>query len=250
MEHQHHDQLGAPTTDDAAPPLDERVNTADGADLDEDHAAFLHGAETVQIDLAPYSLTREQVAERYAAAGFSVKPRTVSLYAKEGRLRARKVEAKNGLERYLFDPASVDEDIARRRQEADSYAAPETVYAAANGAGTAHKDAAHGAYPVPAPSVHAELHAKEIRIAVLETEVRMERDARARAERRADHEGNRSLALAQQLGEYKERLAMLAPPKEEPAAEPEPEEASPEPAPSTDDAKPRASFLRRIFWGG
>ena len=102
-------------------------------------APFLHGAETVQIDLAPYSLTREQVAERYAAAGFSVKPRTVSLYAQQGRLRARKVEAKNGLERYLFDPASVDEDIAKRRQEADSYAAPETVYATANGAGTAHE---------------------------------------------------------------------------------------------------------------
>ena len=68
-----------------------------------------------------------------------VKPRTVSLYGQQGRLRARKVEAKNGLERYLFDPASVDEDIAKRRQGADSYAAPETVYAAANGAGTAHE---------------------------------------------------------------------------------------------------------------
>ena len=100
------------------------ANPDDGADLDEDLAPFLHGAETVQIDLAPYSLTREQVAERYAAAGFTVKPRTVSLYAQQGRLRARKVEAKNGLERYLFDPASVDEDIAKRRQEADTLRGP------------------------------------------------------------------------------------------------------------------------------
>jgi hypothetical protein len=99
MEHQHHDQPGATPADAAAPPLDEHVNTADGADLDEDHAPFVHGAETVQIDLAPYSLTREQVAERYAAAGFSVKPRTASLYAQQGTLRARKVEAKNGLVR-------------------------------------------------------------------------------------------------------------------------------------------------------
>lgn len=248
MEYQHHDQLGAPTIDAAAPPLDEQVTTADGAGLDDGPVPFLHGAETVQIDLAPYSLTREQVAERYAAAGFSVKPRTVSLYAQQGRLRARKVEAKNGLERYLFDPASVDEDIAKRRREADSYAVPEPIYATANGAETAHENAAHGAYPVPAPSLQAELHSKEVRIAVLETEVRMERDARMRAERRADQEGNRSLALAQQLGEYKERLAMLAPPKEAeaPPEEPVPE---PEPVPPVDDARPRASLLRRLFWG-
>ena len=183
-------------------PPEPPANAEDGASLDEGTASSLHGAETVQVDLAPYSLTREQVAERYAAAGFSVKPRTVSLYAQQGRLRARKVEAKNGLERYLFDPASVDEDIARRRQEADSYAAPETVYAAPNGAGKAHEDGADGAYPVPAPSPYGELNAKEVRIAVLETEVRMEREARIRAERRADQEGNRSLALAQQLGEF------------------------------------------------
>src|ERR687884_720604 len=103
------------------------ANAEDGASLDEGTASFLHGAETAQIDLAPYSLTREQVAERYAAAGLSVRPRTVSLYAQQGRLRARKVEAKNGLERYLFDPASVEEDIVQRRQEADSYASPEAV---------------------------------------------------------------------------------------------------------------------------
>src|SRR5215213_11446598 len=226
MEHQHHNQLDETSADAAVLPPEPPANTDDGAAFDDDAAPFLHGAETVQIDLTPYSLTREQVAERYTAAGFSVKPRTVSLYAQQGRLRARKVEAKNGLERYLFDPASVDEDVAKRRQDADTYAAPETVYATANGA--AH-DGARGAYPVPAPSLHGELHAKEIRVAVLETELRMERDARVRAERRADQEANRSLALAQQLGEYKQRVAMLEAPKEEPAMpEPEPE---PEPAP-------------------
>jgi hypothetical protein len=246
MEHQHHDQSREMPADAAVLPPEPPVNTYDGAALDEHVASFVHGAETVQIDLAPYSLTREQVSERYAAAGFPVKPRTVSLYAQQGRLRARKVEAKNGLERYLFDPASVDDDIAKRRQEADSYAAPETVYATANGAGTAHDDGAHDAYPLPAPSLHGELHAKEIRVAVLETELRMERDARVRAERRADQEANRSLAIAQQLGEYKQRVAMLEAPKEEPEVAPEPE---PEQALSPDDAKPRASFLRRLFGG-
>src|SRR5215208_6654732 len=129
MEHQDHDQLGEIPAEAAALTPETPANV-EGAAPHEDNA--LHGAETVQIDLAPYSLTREQVAERYTAAGFSVRPRTVSLYAQQGRLRARKVEAKNGLERYLFDPASVDDDIAKRRQGADSYAAPETVYASAN----------------------------------------------------------------------------------------------------------------------
>jgi hypothetical protein len=249
MEHQHHDQLGKMSADAAVLPQEPPANTDDGAAFDEDVAPFLHGAETVQIDLAPYSLTREQVAERYTAAGLSVKPRTVSLYAQQGRLRARKVEAKNGLERYLFDPASIDDDIAKRRQGADSYAAPETVYATANGAGTAHERGSDSAYPLPAPSLHGELHAKEIRVAVLETELRMERDARVRAERRAEQEGNRSLALAQQLGEFKQRVAMLEAPKEDPATpEPEPE-PEPDPTPTIDDAKPRASFLRRLFGG-
>jgi hypothetical protein len=243
MGQQHHDQPGEMAADATTLPPELPANAEDGASLEEAAASFLHNAETVQIDLAPYSLTREQVTERYAAAGFSLKPRTVSLYAQQGRLRARKVEAKNGLERYLFDPASVEEDIARRRQEADSYAAPETIYAAANDAGKAHEDGADGAYPVPAPSLYGELQAKEVRIAVLETEVRMEREARMRAERRADQEGNRSLALAQQLGEFKQRLVMLEAPKEEPAAAPEP---APEPAPASNSAKPRASFWRRL----
>ena len=104
----------------------------------------------------------------------------------------------------------------------------------------------HGAYPVPAPSLHGELHAKEIRVAVLETELRMERDARVRAERRAEQEGNRSLALAQQLGEFKQRVAMLEAPRKSRQRQ------SPYRPPNQrrpDDAKPRASFLRRLFGG-
>src|SRR5689334_16528049 len=153
MERQHDNQLGERPADAAALPPEPSANAASSAVLDENDVPYLHGSETVQIDLAPYSLTREQVAERYSAAGFSVKPRTVSLYAQQGRLRACKVEAKNGLERYLFDPASVEEDIAWRRQEADSYATPEPVYAAPNGAGKVHENGINGAYPVPASSL-------------------------------------------------------------------------------------------------
>jgi hypothetical protein len=246
MNEPHHELHEDPAAAGALPPEPHPVFSTDGADPDHNAAPLMHSAETVRIELAPYSLTREQVAERYAAAGFSVKPRTVSLYAQQGRLRARKVEARNGLERYLFDPSSVDEDIARRRREAVSYASPETVYAAANGAASAHEDDADGASLLPAPSLHAELHAREIRVAVLETQLSMERDARIRAERRADNEANRSLAFAQQLGEYKQRVAMLEAPKAE-APEPAPE---PEPARSNDEATPRASLLRRLFRRG
>jgi hypothetical protein len=76
----------------------------------------------------------------------------------------------------------------------------------------------------------------------------MEREARMRAERRADQEGNRSLALAQQLGEFKQRLAMLEAPKEEPAAALG-SAPQPEPAPTSNGAKPRASFWRRLVGG-
>src|SRR4051795_9987443 len=87
-------------------------------------APSIHDAETVRADLAPYALTREQVVEKYKAAGIDVKPRTVSFYAKEGRLRAVKVEAKNGLERYVYDAASVEEDIALR----NNYQQPDALY--------------------------------------------------------------------------------------------------------------------------
>src|SRR4051812_41226119 len=84
----------------------EDQHARDDATMQRSIASDLRDAGTVHADLAPYSLTREQVVELYKAAGVDVKPRTVSFYAKEGRLRAVKVEAKNGLERYLFDAAS------------------------------------------------------------------------------------------------------------------------------------------------
>ena len=226
------------------PRSNSQSDSDNGASREEHDAPYMHDAETVQIDLSPYSLTREQVAEKYAEAGFSVKPRTVSLYAQQGRLRARKVEAKNGLERYLFDDNSVEEDIAKRRKDANSYDTPETVYAAPPEAPTTYNNDANGASPAPAPSSHVDMHVKEIRVAVLETELRMERDARIRAERRAEQEANRSLALAQQIGEYRQRVAMLEAPK--PQTVPEP---APVPTPEPDDAKPRASLMRRLFRG-
>ena len=124
----------------------------------------------MHLDLAAFSLTRDQVAERYAAAGFSVKPRTVSLYAKEGRLRAHKVEAKNGLVRYLFDPLSVDEDIAQRQHEAQAYTTPDPIYSTVEP--TRGNDGASSTPTVSAPSVTSLLREKEVEIAVLKAELR------------------------------------------------------------------------------
>ena len=249
MEHQHHDQPGEMPADAAASPPEPPANTDDGAAFDEDVAPFLHGAETVQIDLAPYSLTREQVAERYAAAGFPVKPRTVSLYAQQGRLRARKVEAKNGLERYLFDPASVDEDIAKRRQEADSYAAPETVYAARPTVqGRRTKHGADGAYPVPAPSLHGELHAKEIRSRFSRRSFGWSGTRGCGRSAGPTRKGTARSRSPSSSANTSSASPCSRPPKEEPASA-RAGRASLEGTRATDDAKPRASFLRRLFGG-
>src|SRR3954454_17836166 len=65
-------------------------------------AQSMHDAETLHADLATYSLTREQVVEKYKAAGIDVRQGTVSFYTKGGRLRAVKVEAKSGLQLYVY----------------------------------------------------------------------------------------------------------------------------------------------------
>src|SRR5262249_44348064 len=140
----------------------------------------------------------------------------------------------------------VDEDIARRQREAEAYTNPEPIYVAtAPAAGAAEEHGANGAFHSPAPSLYAELHGREVKIAVLETELRMERDARVRAEQRADQLETRSRARAQQRGKYKERIAMREAPKNERPA-PEPDARPPADA-GDDDARPRASFWRRLF---
>src|SRR4051812_35081703 len=192
-------------------------------------APSMHDAETVHADLAPYSLTREQVVEKYKAAGIDVKPRTISFYAKEGRLRAVKVEAKNGLERYVYDAASVEEDIALRK----NYRQPDALYV-----GVTNDDArrvqegaasiSHGAKSEQGSIAHA-LHAraddKDIKIARLETALEIEQRERATVDRKLGEEINRSLSMARKIGEYETKighlqnqLALIGGPKAEPEA--------------------------------
>lgn len=219
------------TTYQAAGPAANEPSSAfpnDAMTVHEDDAPSVgYGAETVQIDLAAYSLTREQVAERYRAAGFDIQPRTVSDYAKRGMLRAHKVPGKNGLTRYLFDAASVEEDIARRRHEAEAHAHA-TVHAPMSDRRDAPSgDGAETVQEPPAPSIDRRVYERDLKIARLETELHVERRERQKAEQRAERDADRALQLAnragqlqQQIAHYQEQLLALEAPKSEPAPEP------------------------------
>jgi hypothetical protein len=221
------------------------ASLSDGAPTMHDEAAPPPGddARTVHIDLAAFSLTREQVAERYKTAGLDIQPRTVSDYGKRGILRAYKVPAKNGLTRYLFDPTSVDEDIERRKREAQEHAVPTTVHAPAQerpAPETGH--GADGAATAHAPSIGRVIHDRDLKIARLETELQLERRERQKVEQRVEREAERALALShrvgqfqQQIADYKVRIEALEAPK--------PAQSAPAPP------KP-VSFLRRLFGRG
>ena len=238
-------QAGEPEAQ-SEPTADEHEHSAslphDAETVHKDDAPFDdYGAETMRIDLAAFSLTREQVAERYRAAGFDIQPRTVSDYAKRGTLRAHKVPGKNGLSRYLFDTTSVDEDIERRRQEAKAHAHT-TMHALIPDRSSAQSgDYADTAQGGPASSVDQRLYERDLKIARLETELQVERRERQKAEQRAERDADRALQIAtragqlqQQIVTYQERVKALEAPKPEPAPE----------------LQKRAPFLHRLFRRG
>lgn len=218
------------------------IEAEDGAStVQEDNAWQTNDdAETLRLDLAAFSLTRDQVAEQYKAAGFDIQPRTVSDYGKRGILRAHKVPAKNGLMRYLFDPSSVEEDIDRRRREANEHDNPSTVHAPvshhAPPKSERESDAADPAW------IERRVHERDLKVARLETELQIERRERQKAEHRAEREAERAMALShrvgqvqQQIDDYRVKIELLEAPR--------PEEAPTAP-------KKPASFLRRLFGRG
>lgn len=197
-------------------------------------------AETVHLDLAAFSLTREQVAERYKAAGFDIQPRTVSDYGKRGLLRAHKVPAKNGLMRYLFDPTSIEEDIERRKRETEAHEHPSTVHAPLpHRRASASEDSNQNLEGGDSAWIDRRLYEGDLKVARLETELQAERRERQRAEQRAEREAERALALShrvgqvqQQIADYQVKLAALEAPKAEE---------------TPDDAPASASFMHRLF---
>ena len=225
-------------------------------------APFIHDADTVP--LTEFSLTRDQVVELYAAAGIKVEKRTVSRYAQDGLLRAEKVDAERGLKRYLFDPRSVDKDIARRLR------GPNSVYAPLDDDGSDHQGAAmsedeaplrHGAATEPRrqASLHhgnqtrdLEIELATLRGRMIEKDERHVEDARIINQLRAEN-GQLRLGIGEYKGrssELERRLALLEAPKPKQA---EPEHAA-DHAPTQDAPQPEApadanrpGFLRRLF---
>lgn len=257
----HHTQEPFAPADGAASDAS-RTTIADDATMPgTEQAPSWHGAvhDARTVPLTEFSLTRDQVAEMYAAAGLKIEARTVSRYAKEGVLRAKKVEAERGLQRYLYDKASVEADIAKRKQ------GPGSVYAFAGGEvgdndatvpGTDAASSQHGAKTVPggqAPSGDR-LRALELENAHLKGQLSMREQQHQEdlelLERVRTENGQLRIGYGEFKGraeELQKRLALLeAPRKRAPEADaPEtmPQAAS---APAAPPEPSKRGFWRRI----
>jgi hypothetical protein len=219
-------------------------------------ASSRHGAGTVS--LTEFSLTREQVVELYAAAGINVRPRTVSRYAQEGRLHARKVEAERGLERYLFDRRSVESDVEKRLQgpgpvyapaedgagEDDDATVPEELASSLHGAGTVPKRQA--ASRLPERVRELELENAALRARVREKIERHQEDTATIQELRNEN-GQLRIGYGKAEGRalaLEERLRLLEAPKPDPSP---PDSAEAMPAAATEPAA-TAETPRRPWW--
>src|SRR5229473_6543506 len=67
------------------------------------------------LDESAYTLSIDEAADRYAAAGFPRPTRRLQKYCVRGDLDCRKVETTSG-EKYLITPESIDRHIAYIRQ--------------------------------------------------------------------------------------------------------------------------------------
>jgi len=71
------------------------------------------------LDESAYTLTIDDAADRYAAAGFPRPARRLQKYCARGDLECRKVETPSG-ERYIITPESVDRHIAYIKETSDA----------------------------------------------------------------------------------------------------------------------------------
>jgi hypothetical protein len=248
--------MDQPQTDLPSYPLNKPPSVSDGVMMHgADEAPPWHGASdgARAVSLEEFSLTRDQVATMYAAAGIDVMPSTVSRYAKEGILRATMVDAERGLKRYLYSQSSVEDDIERRLR------GPEPIYAPTNeqdvsddatmqGTDDARSrhDASDGAGTMPRQQASSlrgdrvrelEIENATLRGRLRENEEQRERDREALKNAWTEN-GKLQLAGSHyqtRAEELEKRLALLEAPR---AVEPEP--------PTT--AKPPATPKRRSLW--
>jgi hypothetical protein len=250
----------SPTTDLPPYPAGEPTAAAGDATVHgTDEASSWHdaGDGARAVPLEEFSLTRDQVAAMYAAAGVEVKPRTVSRYGQEGVLRAKLVDAERGLKRYLYNQGSVEEDIAKRLRGPDPIYAPTdadepsddaTLHDA--GEASSRHDAGGGAGTMPwhqPPSSRGdrmrelELELATMRGRMTEKDKRHEEDRDAIERLRAENGGLR-IALGEAKGKLvfaQERLRLLEGPR--PAA-------PVSTGPPGDDGGTPTSRRRRWWW--
>lgn len=92
------------------------------------------------LEFTEFTVTAEQAAELFKAAGFPRSPDHISRWCRQGELRATKQQLKNRLTRYLIDRRSIDEKIARLQQEQERHHRPSVFEAAANTTLTSRHD--------------------------------------------------------------------------------------------------------------
>ena len=84
------------------------------------------------LELTEFTVTAEQAAELFKAAGFPRSPDHISRWCRQGELHATKQQTKNRLSRYLISRLSIDEKIARLRHDKEAHIHP-SVFDAMSG---------------------------------------------------------------------------------------------------------------------
>jgi hypothetical protein len=222
------------------------------------------------ITTTAYTVTVRQAAELFRQAGFPYSDDHISRLCKQGVLRATQQTTKNKLKRYVIDPRSIDEQIARLRREREERehpqvfeATPETATARRNhddiGDGvTVEPSRHHGDHGMPdmSPSFPApsfEWHGDAVASAELRGELRALKDQLRKADEKTEKLEKENASLRISFGKYKgksealeKQLLQLMAPK------PAEQETSPTPVqtPTHDDntaAPTPTSWWRRTF---
>jgi hypothetical protein len=98
---------------------------------DTDRPFYDNGQADDAITTTAYSVPVRQAAELFKQAGFPYSDDHISRLCKQGVLRATQQTTKNKLKRYVIDPRSIQEQIARLQREKEEREHPQVFEAAA-----------------------------------------------------------------------------------------------------------------------